>query len=91
MTHLDTAIANGDCNDFLQGTTHTICFPDCNGGVDTCNGDGTMDVCNAQNLFGVQDCKASCTQAGATYSGTCGKTFQARSSTEDVCWCSASN
>lgn len=89
VTKLDAAIAAGDCSEFKTGTTHTVCMPDCNDGVDTCNGDGTMNACNDQGLFAVQDCNASCQQAGATYSGVCGKTFQGRSQTEDVCWCTS--
>lgn len=89
VTKLDAAIAAGDCNEFKTGTTHTVCMPDCNGGVDTCNGDGTMNVCNQQNLFAVQDCNLECQQQGAVYSGTCGQDFEGRSTTEDVCWCTS--
>jgi hypothetical protein len=90
------AMKNASCNDLTSSTAplNDTCFPKCNkASTATCESDQqALDSCNADGRTQVFDCKQSCAATSTTsgmpfYSGTCGTSYQGKTSTQPQCWC----
>lgn len=64
------------------------CFPPCTGALATCNGNGTITVCQDTGTQSVLDCSAACrAQSFSEWSGICGTSYNGQVSDRPQCWC----
>jgi hypothetical protein len=92
------AIDAASCSDLKSDnpTFAATCFPPCSVSSTTCNADGTLSACHADSSGNlttvVVDCAAGCRNSVVsgvvgTWTGVCGKSYQGRTDSKDLCWC----
>ena len=85
-----TLVTTATCADLLSSasTVSQTCFPTCTSSVlATCNGNGTITVCTENGVQNVDDCQATCTAQGSTWTGICASTYNGQAADRDQCWC----
>jgi hypothetical protein len=86
-----STVLSASCTDLTTSpvpASLASCFPPCtNTGAQTCNGDGTITVCNSGNAY-KYECTGVCSTESKSYTGTCSATYMGQTAPNgQTCWC----